>query len=192
MNNIHTVILIIGRTGSGKTSLVNKICEQMNYKQLISQTTRPRRNDQDNDHIFVTVEDYLQAKKNGCVIAETEIAGNYYYATKEQLYDADFYVIDPRGRNMLLSMNLPDIRFVSIFINVPDDVRKDRCVNKRGDNRNTYAARNLDERQQFRDFLKDAQFDYSILNNNFPNAYCILKWICNVEGVWKNYMENEK
>ena len=79
MSNIHTLILIVGKTGSGKSSLIDALCNRRNFKQLISQTTRPRRNDTDNDHIFVTVDDYLKAKENNEIIAETEIAGNYYY-----------------------------------------------------------------------------------------------------------------
>ncbi len=57
-NKEHVLMVVVGRTGSGKTSLITKLCERGGYKQLISQTTRQRRNDNDNDHVFVTEEDY--------------------------------------------------------------------------------------------------------------------------------------
>lgn len=190
MDNLHTVLLIVGKTGSGKSSLIHKLCENNNFNQLISQTTRPRRNDSDNDHIFVTVEEYLRAKENGEIIAETEIAGNYYYATKEQLYDADFYTIDPKGQEMLLSMNLPNIKFVTIYISCPDKIREQRVVQQRGDDRNNYRTRNLSERSQFRQFVADEKWDYSIKNTSFVNSYSVLKWICNVECLWKNHEED--
>lgn len=186
MTKEHVLFLFVGRTGSGKSALIKKLCELTNAKQLTSYATRLRRNDQDNDHIFVSKEDYFQAKENGEIVAETEIAGNYYYATKEQLYEADFYTVDPQGREMLLSMNLPNIRFVTIYISCPDVIREQRAVQKRGDDKNTYRTRNLSERSQFRQFIADEKWDYSIKNISFANSCSILKWICNVEGLFMN------
>lgn len=182
----HTVLLLVGRTGSGKSSLINKVCERTELKQLISYTTRPRRNDTDNDHIFVTIDDYIQAKENGEIAAETEIAGNYYYSTKSQLYEADFYTVDPQGRAMLLSMELPNIRFVTVYISCPDDVRMDRAINRRGDDKQIFRTRDFSERQQFRKFITEEQWDYSIKNLDFARTYSVLRWIATVEGVFKN------
>lgn len=182
----HTVLLLVGRTGSGKSSLINKVCERTELKQLISYTTRPRRNDTDNDHIFVTIDDYIQAKENGEIAAETEIAGNYYYSTKSQLYEADFYTVDPQGRAMLLSMELPNIRFVTVYISCPDDVRMDRAINRRGDDKQIFRTRDFSERQQFRKFITEEQWDYSIKNLDFARTYSVLRWIATVEGVYKN------
>ena len=192
MSKEHTLILIVGKTGSGKSSLIDALCNRRNFKQLISQTTRPRRNDTDNDHIFVTVDDYLRAKENNEIIAETEIAGNYYYATKEQLYEADLYTIDPRGREMLLSMDLPNIRFVTVYISCPNELRMERVINKRKDNKQAYSARSFSERQQFKNFISNEEWDYSIKNIEFAKAYSVLYWITQVENLWKNHMEDEQ
>lgn len=189
-NKEHTVLLLVGRTGSGKSSLINKICERTELKQLISYTTRPRRNDTDNDHIFVTIDDYIQAKENGEIAAETEIAGNYYYSTKSQLYEADFYTVDPQGRAMLLSMELPNIRFVTVYISCPDDVRIDRAINRRGDDKQIFRTRDFSERQQFRKFITEEQWDYSIKNLDFARTYSVLRWIATVEGVFNNHQED--
>jgi guanylate kinase len=190
MENEHVIILLVGRTSSGKSSLIKKLCERTGLKQLISYTTRPRRNNNDNDHLFVTTEDYLQAKENGDIVAETEIAGNYYYATKEQLYKTDLYTIDPIGRECLLSMELPGIRSVTVYISCSDEERKLRAE-KRGDDRHTYRVRDFSERQQFRRFVADEQWDYSIKNNDFAKAYSCLRWISQLEGLWKNHMGEE-
>ena len=181
----HVVMLLVGRTSSGKSSLIKKLCERTGLCQLISQTTRPRRNEQDNDHIFVSVEDYLKAKENGDIVAETEIAGNYYYATRNQLYEADIYAIDPTGREGLLSMELPNIRFVTVYISCSDEERMIRAE-KRGDDKHTYRVRDFSERQQFRRFVADEQWDYVIRNNDFLKAYSCLRWISQLEGCWKN------
>ena len=189
-NKEHVIILLVGRTSSGKSSLIKKLCERTGLRQLISHTTRPRRNEQDNDHIFVGVEDYLKAKENGNIVAETEIAGNYYYATKEQLYQADLYTIDPMGRECLLSMELPGIRFITVYISCSDEDRRIRAE-KRGDDKHIYRVRNFSERQQFRRFVADEKWDYAIRNNDFSKAYSCLRWISQIEGCWKNNSEDD-
>jgi guanylate kinase len=189
MENEHVLFLIVGKSGSGKSRLINELCKRNNYRQLVSQTTRARRSDND-DHIFVSVDDYRNAKANGEIAAETEIAGNYYYATIDQLYNADFYTIDPNGIDSLLAMNLQNIRFVTIYVSCPYKLRETRAIDIRGDNRSTYRERCLSERSQFRRFISNELWDYSIVNIDFAKTYSVMKWICNVEGVWKNHVED--
>ena len=188
-NNVHTVILVIGRTGSGKSSLIKKLCERTDLKMLCSYTTRPKRSENDNDHIFVSVEEYLKAKENGEIAIDGEIAGNYYYSTIEQLYEADLYTINPEALNRLLAMNLPNIRFVVVYISCPDKTREERVL-KRGDDKHKFRVRDFSERQEFRKFVSEEKWDYAINNLDFPKSYSVLRWIATVEGVWKNNKED--
>lgn len=181
--NEHVMLLCVGKTGSGKSALINQLCKRTGMKQVISHTTRPRRNDQDNDHIFVGMTDYQQAKNNGEIVAETEIAGNYYYATAKQLYEADIYTVDALGLDCLLSKHLPNIRFVVIYISCPDELREKRAIEQRGDNKQTYRVRDFSERQQFRKFVADERWDYSVKNLDFAKTYSVLRWIATIEGV---------
>jgi guanylate kinase len=91
----------------------------------------------------------------------------------------------------LRKLNLPNLRLITIFINVPDDVRKERALNKRGDDRLTFMKRDMDERSQFREMLRNADFDYAISNIDMAKAYSVLRWISTVEGAWKNNLEEE-
>lgn len=192
MNNIeHTLVIFVGKSGSGKSSLINRLCNREGYTQVISQTTRHRRNENDNDHYFVSEEDYYMAKLNGDIVAETEINGYHYYATKDQVYNADFYTLDPQGLESLLSKDLQNLRLVIIYISCPDDIRMERAVNIRGDNKQTFKARNFSETAQFRKFIADEKWDYSIKNINFQKAYSTLKWICDLEGLWKNRLDKK-
>ena len=186
MKNEHTLLCVMGRTASGKDSLVNKLCERTNLTQIISYTTRERRVDEGDTHIFVTREDYEVMKANNEVAAYTEIAGNLYWTTVEQLYENDIYIIDPIGVEVLKQLDLPNLRLVTVFINTPDTVREERALHKRRDNKDKFRIRNLSERNQFRGMLKEANFDYAIANIEFPKAFSVLKWITQVEGLWKN------
>lgn len=188
-NQEHVLILLVGKTCAGKSTLAKMLCERTGLKQLISYTTRARRNENDNDHIFVTVDDYLKAKVNGEIIAETEIAGNYYYSTIDQLYQTDAYTIDPAGLDYLLSANLPNIRFVIVYISCSDKERRLRSE-KRGDEKRAYRVRDISERQQFRRFVSEEKWDYSIKNDDLPKSYSVLRWIATVEGIWKNHKED--
>lgn len=184
-NKEHVVVLLVGRTNSGKTSLIKRLCEKTGLKALQSYTTRPKRSETDSDHTFVSVDEYLRAKENGEIAIDGEIAGNYYYSTIEQLYEADLYTINPEALDRLLAMDLPDIRFVVVYISCPDEIRQERAT-KRGDDKRKYRVRDFSERSEFRRFVQEEKWNYSITNLDFPKSYSVLRWICDMEGLWKN------
>lgn len=191
MNKEHVLLLIIGRTASGKDTLVNKLAERTGLKQLISYTTRPKRDNEGETHLFVSEEEYQAMLSNGDVAVDTNIAGNYYWSTIQQLYEADLYIVDYIGYKKLKELKLPNIRLVSVFVNTPDKIREERALGKRKDDKFVFRKRSLDEAAQFRDMLKNADFDYAVSNIDFAKAYSVLRWISEIEGVWKNNLEEE-
>lgn len=178
----HMLFCVLGRSSSGKDTLVNKLCEKTGAKQLISYTTRLRRDREKNTHIFVTEEEYKKMLSDGQVAVDTNINGNYYWSTIEQLYEADVYIVDYIGWKKLKELELPGIRFVSVFINTPDEIRKERALNKRGDDKKIFASRNFSEKRQFEEMLKKGDFDYSLRNIKFPESFSVFKWIYTAEG----------
>lgn len=189
-NKEHILLCVLGRTASGKDSLVGKLCERTNAKQLVSYTTRDRRNGEGETHRFVTEEEYHTMLDDNRVAVDTNIAGNYYWSTIEQLYETDIYVIDYVGFKKLRELNLPNLRLVSVFINTPDEIREERALKFRKDDKAKFRVRNFSEAPQFKELLKNADFDYAISNVDFAKAYSILRWIATVEGVWKNDKED--
>ena len=184
MKNNHTVMLVVGRTGSGKSSLIKKLCERTGLKELRSYTTRSKRSETDVDHIFVSIDDYFRAKEDGAIAIDGEIAGNYYFSTIDQLYNADLYTINPEALDRLLSKDLPNIRFVVVYISCPDKAREERVL-KRGDDKHKYRTRDFSERQEFRKFVVEEKWDYAINNLDFAKSYSVLRWISQLEGLWK-------
>lgn len=181
MDNRKTIFLILSESGAGKDTIVDRLCKT-GLKKLVSHTTRERRKDEpDTSHVFSTYEDYVQAKESGQIIAETCINNVYYWATKDQLKDADVYIIDPQGSDMLQKMGLP-YRFVRIYINVPKAIRRERAM-KRGDNMETYIKRSADEFHQFADMKIRNKYDYAVSNIDSAKASSIIRWIINTERI---------
>ena len=180
---MKTVFLIVGETSSGKDTFVNNICKECGYKQLVSYATRPRRDGEGDTHIFISDEEAkLFVDK---MIAYTRIGEYQYFATVPQLYESDFYVIDPNGVEYMKFItqykNIDDVRFVTIYINTPAAIRKERAVNFRGDNIEVYFNRALNEQEQFTNFKAYAKYDYAVSNVDFDKAYKIFKNIIQTE-----------
>ena len=181
MDDRKTIFLILAESGAGKDTIVDRLCKT-GLKKLVSHTTRQKRPyEPDTSHVFSTYDDYVKAKESEQIIAETCINNIYYWATKEQLKDADIYIIDCKGADMLQSMGLP-YRFVRIYINVPKSIRRERAI-KRGDNMDTYARRAADEFEQFANMKIHNRYDYAVSNIDSAKAGSIIRWIINTERI---------
>lgn len=190
MSKEHVLICLMGKTASGKDSLANKLCERTGLRQVISYTTRERRVNEGDTHIFISEEEYQALEASGQIAAFTQIGPYKYCCTINQLYENDVYVIDPVGVQHLRELNLPNLRLVTVYVNTPDDVRKNRALNQRGDDRLVFAKRDMAERDQFRAMLRNADFDYAVSNIDFAKAYSVLRWVSQIERAWKNYTED--
>ena len=186
----HVLMCIMGESSSGKDSLVTELCTRNGWSQVCSYTTRERRVNEGETHRFVDEDFFNQLKFSNQIAAYTYINGNHYWSTIDQLSESDFYIIDPIGGQSLKALHLPNLRIVTVYINVPEDIRKQRAMN-RGDDMNVYRNRCMSERSQFRDMKKNMDVDYVVSNIDFAEAYSILKWIADVKGIWKNKKETE-
>ena len=176
----HKLFCIMSKTASGKDTLTKKLCEDTGMKAIVSYTTRPRRTNEGDTHIFVDDSVYEQMKDN--LAAYTEINGFRYWTTIEQIYDNDIYIIDPNGLETLENLGLEDIDLCSIYINVPIDIRLERAL-YRGDSLEDFFSRNKSEMRQFIQMKAAGGFDYAISNLNEDKAYAVLKYIVEVETV---------
>ena len=176
----HKLFCIMGETASGKDTLTKKLCEDTGMKAIVSYTTRPRRTNEGDTHIFVDDSVYEHMKDN--LAAYTEINGFRYWTTIEQIYDNDIYIIDPNGLETLENLGLEDIDLCSIYINVPIDIRLERAL-YRGDSLEDFFSRNKSEMRQFIQMKAAGGFDYAISNLNEDKAYAVLKYIVEVETV---------
>ncbi len=177
----HKLFCVMGESASGKTTLVEKLCCEMGMSQVVSYTTRQPRTGEVGTHIFVDDSVYHDMKESGNIAAYTEINGYRYWATIEQLFENDIYIIDPIGLQTLEDLNL-DIDLCSIYINIPFEIRLNRAL-VRGDDIEVFASRTASETEQFVKMKGRGGFDWAVSNLNSDKAFEVLKKIIEVETV---------
>ena len=162
---IHTIYCVLGRTGSGKSIITQKAANNLNMKVLKSYTTRQRREnetDENCDHIFISSNEVEKYRND--MIAYTERVNYCSFATKQQLLDNDFYIINPTGYYELkLKTKDMDIELVTIMVNVPYNDLRQRA-RKRGDY-DAWQANYIKESEEFSNFEKSNLIDYFVLND---------------------------
>ena len=142
------MILILGRTASGKDTFA-KFLEEQGLQGVLSSTTRAKRSSDDNSHRFVSLETAKEEMKNA--VATTEINGNFYYTRKEDLESKDYYIIDALGAKELVT-SLPDIDFHVVYIFCDDEQRKNQYLSRCITSEEEYTFRSRAEDAQFTDF----------------------------------------
>lgn len=122
------LILIAGQCASGKDYLAQKIAMKYHLNILKSNTTRPPRSADEDTHTFVTPLQYAQDKAQRQIIAETFVNEHIYYCTKQQLAEADIYIVDPKGISDLKDIHKRAV--YKVLITADNDVRNARLVDR--------------------------------------------------------------
>lgn len=162
---MHKLYCIIGRTASGKSTITRLAAKKMKMNVLKSYTTRkPRKGEttKNSDHTFILPEDVDSYRDD--MVAYTERVGYCSFATKQQIMNSDFYIINPSGYfELKLKTKNMDVELIPIYITVPY-----RTLEKRARNRgefNTWRENYIKESEEFTDFEKSNLIDYRILND---------------------------
>ena len=167
------LLIISGPSGSGKGTIVERLCKKDDFSLSISATTRkPREYEKDGVHYFFhTREEFEQMRDRKELLEWAEFCGNYYGTPKkevEQMREA--------GRDVILEIEVegamkvrslcPDAVF--LFIAPPSVEELRRRLNKRG----TEAAEVIEERvaQASRELSYADRYDYIIVNGELEKA----------------------
>lgn len=150
----NMLILLVGKSGSGKSTFQQELEKRWYLHSVQSYTTRPKRSDNETGHIFVTKEEF-DALENK--VAYTEFDGYEYCATKEQLDKSEVYIIDPQGLESLKQNYDGKFLFV-VYLKAKEYICTQRML-MRGDSVEKVRERIEHDKRVF----KDVKFDY-ILN----------------------------
>lgn len=91
------IILLVGRSGSGKSTVADILSHQYGRSILPSYTTRPKRFEREEGHIFVNNMFYEKVSRSRNIVAYTYFDKHHYWATTQQVNENDIYIIDPDG-----------------------------------------------------------------------------------------------
>ncbi len=150
------LIAIIGVSGSGKSTIANKLERKHGYTSVKSYTTRPVRDDLEdiNTHTFITLDEIDQYKDD--IVADNWYNDNYYFCTKMQLDNSDIYIVDKSGL-IKLYKNYFNKDIVSIYLEVSPEIVAQR-MEQRGDSNEQIMTRLQYDSEAFKDVKEMCDF----------------------------------
>lgn len=132
------MLIVLGKTASGKDTIVNELVSKHGFKKLIIYTTRPIRINEipDVTYHYISEQKFLDKVQKG-FFAEYKtyktVEGTWYYGSALQDYaNADekcVIILTPSGLKDILKLK---IEFTSIYLYANNSTIKNRLV-KRGD-----------------------------------------------------------
>ena len=160
------IIVLVGKTASGKTTVANELCENHGYKRIITYTTRPMRENevQDVDYHFISDEQFNKMVENNEFTEYKRYNtahGVWSYGsvvTLEQELSDDCYVIilTPQGlRNLSRKMS----RYIAFYLNVSLKSQLER-LKKRGDEEQQIIKRLINDAKDFENVLDIVDYSF--------------------------------
>lgn len=175
--------LFVGKSGSGKSTLAFILERRNAYEVLKSHTDRDCRGENDKDHTFDTKEEFDKIPKED-MIAYTEFNGHRYCATKQQLDEADIYIIDPKGVADLKTKYDFEHNNVKILYFKCSAIRRFFRMIKRGDTIKQAFSRIVHDHKAFKNLYKQMG-NYYVVNANRSIEDVFIDFF-----LWNNYHNN--
>lgn len=182
------MLVILGKTASGKDTIVDELVNKYGYKKIIIYTTRPIRKGEipDITYNYITEQDFLDKVRQG-FFAEYKtyktVEGTWYYGSALQDYanlnEKCVIILTPSGLKDILKLK---IKFSSIYMYANNSTIKNRLA-KRGDKKEE-AERRL--KQDNLDFKGIEHIVDKIIYNNETDT------LENVVSKIITFVENDK
>lgn len=149
------MICVIGKTCSGKDTIVNKLISSYGYKKLITHTSRPMRDGekQDATYHFISTSEFQEKILEGFFaewkVYNTEFGDWYYGVALEDLEKADdntVIILTPEGYREIASKLQSKPK--AIYIYADNETIKERLI-ARGDDKNEAERRLEHDNEDF-------------------------------------------
>ena len=174
--NDGVMIILSSPSGAGKTTLVNLLSKQDNFKVSISHTTRlPRPNEKPNkDYYFVKDTEFKRLIKNEEFLEYAKVFNNYYGTLKRPVMEKlnhgqnVLFDIDWQGTKQIRDKKIK-FKIISIFVLPPSkQVLYNRLSNR--DMKDKLIAS-----ERMKEFYKDVKhwvdYDFVVINDNLEKCY---------------------
>lgn len=180
------VLILIGKSGCGKTTIQKILCELLNFTPIVTCTSRPvRKGEVDGvDYNYYSKDQFLSMIKNDDfieyrsynVIAE-DGRDIWYYGTRKQQLETNLdYVIilDIQGAKEFLKYYGEENCFVA-YVSVPSDIRESRASARGSFDKAEWNRRLADDDIKFNEDDISKIADYII--DNTINVYTVAAMI---------------
>ena len=168
------LLCLIGKSGSGKSTIAERLNRRFGYVQAKSYTTRPVRVDDGNDiktHTFITREQIADFQDD--IVAYNEYNNNAYFVTRKMLEGCNLYVVDKEGLIQLYK-NYHDKDILAIYIDCDSSIASRRMA-ERGDTDEQIMKRLQYDEKAFADCQELCDF---VVPNEVQNGVNdIVDWI---------------
>ena len=147
------MIVIIGKSGSGKTEIAKRLERLLGINRIKGYTTRPKRDESDDDYIFVT-DEFVWMMWDDDVLCKTTINGYEYFKLKSEITgDNQTIIVNPEGLRELYETDIEmvvinlvadyEVRFRRITTNLLDTTIRDKFIGNQ-DNWNSVTLKAKD------------------------------------------------
>jgi guanylate kinase len=143
------LFVFVAGSGTGKTTLLKKLCEENNFEKLITTTTRNPRVEENEingvHYFFITKDEFLKKEENGEMIEKNEFNGNLYGLSKGALLNVTSgktpaVILEAEGAKSAKEKLSKDWNVYAIYIDENLETRISRTL-KRGDSGDDIKSR---------------------------------------------------
>ena len=185
-----TILILVGKTASGKDTILNQLVKKHGYKKIVTYTSRPMRKGEKQDvtYHFISSQEFQKMIGQG-LFAEyktynTEFGVWYYGTALEDLEKADdksVIILTPDGYRDVV--NKLSKKPISIYLDANNSTIKKR-LKKRGDDQKEAERRVSHDNDDFKGI--ENEVDRIVYNNESDTidgaVQKILKYVSEVKG----------
>lgn len=170
-------LIIIGKTCSGKDSIVKRLCKDYGFEKIVTYTTRPMRKNETQDvtYHFISEDDFKKKIEDGFFTEyKTYNATDGLWDYGSRLTDCNekcVIILTPAGYKDYLK-SASDESHVSIYIYANNNTIRTR-LKKRGDKKEEAERRILADNEDFKDTMSIV--DRIVYNNDGANIDDVVK-----------------
>lgn len=173
------IIILLGKSASGKDSILKYLQHKHNFNPVISYTTRPIRENEINgkDYYFIKNKDFVEMLQNDQFIETREYSTCFnnkqdvwYYGISKEEFENKFNkicIVDLTGQKEIIKYYGKE-NVLSIYIDVDDKIREKRAKSRGSFSQSEWDRRLKDDNKKF----KNIKYDY-IVNNNESMESCL-------------------
>ena len=163
------ILVLIGKSSSGKDTLMKELVNQNLFKECISTTSRPIREKEKNniDYMFITKDEFIEKIKNNDFIEhrtyKTELNHNkeiWYYGTEKKAIDISVdsvLVLDLQGLKELREYFASE-SILGVYLHCPSILRTQRAKSRGSFCEVEWNRRLLTDKKDFEDVYSEVQY----------------------------------